>query len=142
VALSIVAASLCAFGAASARAVVGPQPVLTPGAVDFGTAQVGEVSSVVEVTLANNGGGPLSFWRFGIASSSANPSDFWVAPGGSCSTTTPLAAGESCTVRVRFNPTGIGSRTGLLSFWVNTPTGRINATLTGWVDDPCAAGCF
>jgi HYDIN/CFA65/VesB-like, Ig-like domain len=142
VALSIVAASLCAFGAASARAIAGPQPVLTPDAVDFGSVQLGSVSSVVDVTLANSGGGPLSFWRFGIASSSANPSDFWVAPGGTCSTTTPLAAGESCTVRVRFNPTSIGNRAGLLSFWVNTPSGRINATLIGTAPDPCADGCL
>jgi preprotein translocase subunit Sec61beta len=119
-----------------------PEPVLTPDAVDFGSISAGTVSDLVDVTLSNAGGSPLSFWRFGIASSSANPSDFWVAPGGTCSTSTPLAAGESCTVRLRFKPTGIGARSGLLSFWVNTPAGRIDAALTGWVDDPCAAGCF
>jgi archaellum component FlaF (FlaF/FlaG flagellin family) len=119
-----------------------PQPELTPAAIDFGSVAVGAVSDVVDVTVSNAGGGTLSFSRFGIASSSANPSDFWVAPGGTCSTALPLSAGESCTVRVRFNPTGIGPRSGLLSFWVNTPAGRIDAALTGWVDDPCAAGCF
>ncbi|MFL5921980.1 MAG: choice-of-anchor D domain-containing protein, partial [Gaiellaceae bacterium] len=119
-----------------------PQPVLTPDAVDFGSVQVGSVSSIADVTLSNSGGGPLSFWRFGIASSSANPGDFWVAPGGTCSTSTPLAAGESCTVRIRFNPAGVGFRSGFLSFWVNTPAGRIDAVLSGWVDDPCAEGCF
>jgi len=36
----------------------------------------------------------------------------------------------------------VGPRSGLLSFWVNTPAGRIDAALAGWVDDPCAAGCF
>jgi hypothetical protein len=123
-------------------ALAAPQPALTPDALDFGTVQVGSASSVADVTLSNTGGGPLSFWRLGIASSSANPRDFWVAPGGTCSIATPLAAGESCTVRVRFDPTGIGPRSGLLSFWVNTPAGRIDAALAGWVDDPCAAGCF
>jgi hypothetical protein len=123
-------------------AAAAPQPVLTPAAVDFGSISAGSLGEVVDVTLSNAGGGQLSFWRFGIASSSANPTDFWVAPGGTCSTAVPLAAGESCIVRVRFNPAGIGPRSGLLSFWVNTPAGRIDAVLAGWVDDPCAAGCF
>jgi archaellum component FlaF (FlaF/FlaG flagellin family) len=119
-----------------------PQPALTPDAVDFGTADLGTVSDPVDVTLSNTGGGTLSFWRFGIASSSANPTDFSVVPGGTCSTAAPLAPGESCTVRVRFNPTETGALSAKLSFWVNTPSGRIDAQLTGSVTDPCAAGCF
>src|SRR5205085_4501307 len=108
VALSIAAAALCTLGASSAHAVNAATPQLTPDAIDFGTVQVGSVSDVVDVTLSNTGGAPLTVSRFGIASSSANPRDFWVAPGGTCSTSTPLAAGESCTVRVRFNPVAAG----------------------------------
>jgi hypothetical protein len=119
-----------------------PQPELSPAAVDFGNVDLGFVSDVVDVTLSNAGGGTLSFWRFGIASSSVNPNDFWVAPGGTCATAVPLAPGESCTVRVRFNPTDSGVRSAKLSFWVNTPGGRIDADLTGTVPDPCAGGCF
>jgi hypothetical protein len=119
-----------------------PQPVLAPSSVDFGALDPGRVSDVVDVTLSNAGGGPLTFWRFGIASSSANPRDFWVAPGGTCSTSLTLAAGDSCTVRVRYNPVGVGESFGLLSFWVNTRAGRIDAQLTGSVLDPCANGCF
>jgi archaellum component FlaF (FlaF/FlaG flagellin family) len=119
-----------------------PQPTVAPGAVDFGSVQVGSVSTVTDVTLTNANGGTLDLSRFGVASSSANPTDFWVAPGGTCSTAVPLAAGESCTVRVRFNPVETGALAAKLSFWVNTVAGRIDAQLTGNVPDPCAAGCF
>jgi hypothetical protein len=126
----------------SGTGLAAPQPVLTPDAVDFGDLDLGATSDPVDVTLANTGDGTLSFWRFGIASSSANPSDFAVVAGGTCSTAAPLAPGDSCTVRVRFNPTGTGPRAAKLSFWVNTVAGRIDAQLTGNVPDPCAAGCF
>lgn len=119
-----------------------PQPVLTPDAVDFGNVALGSTSDPVDVTLANTGAGTLSFWRFGIADSSADASDFSVVPGGTCSTAVALAPGDSCTVRVRFAPTGVGTRSGKLSFWVNTLAGRVDAELTGSVDDPCADGCF
>jgi trimeric autotransporter adhesin len=119
-----------------------PQAQLTPNAVDFGTATLGSVSSPVDVTLSNTGAGMLSFWRFGIADSSANASDYAVVPGGTCTTSVALAPGDSCTVRVRFAPTAAGTRSAKLSFWVNTLAGRVDATLTGNVDDPCADGCF
>jgi hypothetical protein len=145
-AISAVAALACAGtgGAPQALAVgpLAPAPVLTPASVDFGSFQVGESSDPVTVTLSNNGAGNLTFWRFGIASASANPNDFRIVAGGSCNLSLTLATGESCTVLVRFKPTDTGSRNGLLSFWVNTPTGRIDAALTGYVDDPCAMGCF
>jgi archaellum component FlaF (FlaF/FlaG flagellin family) len=118
------------------------QPALTPAAVDFGTVALGSSSDPVDVTLSNTGDGVLGFWRFGIADSSANASDFRVVPGGTCDTSVALAPGESCTVRVRFAPTAAGTRSGKLSFWVNTLAGRVDATLTGNVDDPCADGCF
>jgi len=119
-----------------------PQPALTPGSVDFGTGSLGSTSDPVDVTLANTGAGTLSLSRFGIATSSVNPGDFKVVPGGTCSTAVALAPGDSCTVRVSFAPTAAGTRSGKLSFWVNTPAGRVDATLTGSVDDPCADGCF
>jgi hypothetical protein len=115
---------------------------VSPGRVDFGTLQSGQSSQPVEVTLSNGGPGALTFWRFGIATSSLNASDFAVVPGGTCVVGVPLEAGESCTVLVRFKPRGIGSRNALLSFWVNTPAGRIDAALTGSVPDPCPNGCL
>jgi archaellum component FlaF (FlaF/FlaG flagellin family) len=118
------------------------QPSLTPDAVDFGTVALGSTSDPVDVTLSNTGAGALSFWRFGIADSSANASDFRVVPGGTCATSVALASGETCTVRVRFAPTAAGTRSAKLSFWVNSLAGRVDATLTGNVDDPCADGCF
>jgi hypothetical protein len=132
VALSIVAAFLLAATAsAPARAATAPSPVLSPESVDFGSPQLGESSDPFSVTLSNAGPDELSFWRFGIASSSANPGDFLIVPGGSCVVGVPVAVDESCTVLVRFRPLDEGERSGLLSFWVNTPAGRVDAVLTG-----------
>jgi hypothetical protein len=119
-----------------------PEPALTPAGVDFGSLQIGETSAPAAVTLTNTGAGTLTFWRFGIASSSINAADFSVLAGGTCTLTLTLASGESCTTLVRFRPTGTGPRAGLLSFWVNTNAARINTTLTGSVVDECADGCF
>src|ERR1700716_3316897 len=82
----------------------------TPASVDFGSVQMGMSSDPVTVTLLNSGGGSLSFWRLGIASSSANPRDFSVVPGGTCTTAAALGSAESCTVLVRFKPTTSGVR--------------------------------
>jgi hypothetical protein len=120
----------------------GAVSVLTPVSVDFGSVVLGGASDPVTVTVTNSGVGTLSFWRFGIALSSVNPNDFWLVPGGSCAVSVALAAGESCTVLVRFKPTGGGARSGLLSFWDNTLVGRIDASLSGDGSDPCAEGCF
>ena len=127
-ALSAVAALACA---GTAGAAIAPTAAATPTGVDFGPVQVGTSSAPVTVTVSNSGGGNLTFWRFGIASSSANPRDFVVVAGGTCVLSLPLAAGESCTVSVRFRPTAAGARNGLLSFWDNSPAGRINVALSG-----------
>jgi preprotein translocase subunit Sec61beta len=123
-------------------ALPGPVSSLSPASVDFGTLPLGASSDPVAITLTNSGAGVLSFWRFGIASSSVNAGDFWIVPGGSCTLSLSLAAGETCTVLVRFKPTEGGARSGLLSFWDNTLLGRIDAVLSGNGDDPCAQGCF
>lgn len=128
--------------ALSGVALPGPVSSLTPGSVDFGTVTIGSSSDPVTITLTNAGAGTLTFWRFGIASSSVDAGDFWVVPGGSCVLSAALAAGETCTVVVRFKPTGNGARSGLLSFWDNTLSTRIDAVLAGNGDDPCAGGCF
>ena len=119
------------------------EPSLSPSTVDFGTLQVGLTSAPVTVTLSNAGAGGLTFWRFGIATSSASPTDFTVVAGGTCALSLTLATGESCTVLVRFRPTTSGVRSGLLSFWDNTLAGRIDLALTGYGLDECGpGGCF
>ena len=123
-------------------ALPGPVSSLSPASVDFGTVRLGDSSDPVTITLSNSGGGSLSFWRFGIASSSVNAGDFSIVPEGTCALSLPLAAGESCTVEVRFRPTEGGARSGLLSFWDNTLLGRVDTVLSGIGDDPCAQGCL
>jgi preprotein translocase subunit Sec61beta len=126
----------------SGTASAAPESSLAIQSVDFGTLPLGVSSDAATLTITNSGSGSLSFWRIGIASSSANPGDFTVVPGGTCAVSSPLASGESCNVLVRFRPTAGGARSGLLSFWDNTIAGRIDVTLSGSGDDPCANGCF
>jgi hypothetical protein len=120
----------------------GPVSSTSPANVDFGSLLLGASSDPATVTITNSGSGSLSFWRFGIASSSVNPTDFAVVTGGTCALSTTLASGESCTVLVRFRPTAGGVRSGLLSFWDNTIAGRIDVAVSGTGIDPCADGCF
>src|SRR5205085_6553784 len=96
------------------------EAALDPSSFDFGAVQLGTSSDLVTVTLTSSGTGVLSFWRFGIASSSTSPTDFAVMPDGTCATSIVLFAGDTCTVVVRFRPTATGARSGLLSFWDNT----------------------
>jgi HYDIN/CFA65/VesB family protein len=117
--------------ALSGTALPASESSLSPDVVDFGSVQIGSASGTATVTLTNSGTGSLSFWRFGIATSSVNPADFSVVAGGTCDVSQPLASGESCTVLVRFKPTAAGPRTGLLSFWDNTLADRHDAALTG-----------
>jgi len=128
--------------ALSGMAPAGPASSTSPANVDFGSLPVGAPSDPATVTITNSGNGRLSFWRIGIASSSANPTDFAVVTGGTCALSTTLASGEGCTVLVRFRPTAGGARSGLLSFWDNTIAGRIDVALNGSGDDPCGQGCF
>jgi hypothetical protein len=124
-------------------ALAGPQSSASAPSVDFGWVLFGLSSDPVPVTVTNTGAGTLLYWRFGIASSSVDAADFWVVPGGTCALSVALASGESCTVLVRFQPTALGDRSGLLSFWDNTLAGRIDVALGGTgFDDLCALGCF
>jgi hypothetical protein len=53
-----------------------------------------------------------------------------------------LALGQACTAVVAFRPTGFGTRSGVLRFWVNTVTGYVDVALTGEGLDPCGMGCL
>jgi hypothetical protein len=92
--------------------------------------------------VTNSGLGGLQFAAFGITAASLDQADFAVVSGGTCAVAVALQTGQSCTVLVRFNPAGVGPRSGILRFWVNTVAGYVDVSLTGEGLDPCAGGCL
>ncbi|RRD65778.1 choice-of-anchor D domain-containing protein [Comamonadaceae bacterium OH2310_COT-174] len=88
--------------------VAAPTPVvqLTPDPVNFGAVTVGS-NAQQDVTVRNSGNAPLNLTQI------TAPAPFSVI-GGSCAVGTPVAAGSTCTVRLRFTPTNAGNAQELL----------------------------
>jgi hypothetical protein len=82
---------------------------VNPGRLAFGQQRVGTTSPARTVVVTNTGTGPLSFSRITATGN-------FVRSGGTCSTTTTVPAGHTCTVLMRFAPHGTGLRTGALTF--------------------------
>lgn len=85
---------------------------VSPATLKFGTQKVGSASSAQTVTVSNTGNAALGLK--GLAYSGSNASDF-ATTGGSCATTTSLAAGAMCTVDVSFTPAASGPRSATLT---------------------------
>ncbi|WP_172425560.1 choice-of-anchor D domain-containing protein [Vandammella animalimorsus] len=83
-----------------------PAVQLTPDPVNFGTVTVGG-NAQQDVTVRNSGNAPLNLTQI------TAPAPFSVI-GGSCAVGTPVAAGSTCTVRLRFTPTNAGNAQELL----------------------------
>lgn len=105
--------------------VTSPADMLSPTSLTFATQRVGTTSAPQTVTLSNPVNGlaaPLTI------SSIVTVGDFTIASnncGGS------LAAGASCTIGVRFNPTVAGPVSGLLAVFDNAPNPQRGVTLSG-----------
>ncbi|RRR70229.1 MAG: choice-of-anchor D domain-containing protein, partial [Candidatus Viridilinea halotolerans] len=86
----------------------------SPAALSFAQQQVGTQSASQRITLASTGSAPLTIQGITISG------DF-VRSGGNCPTTFPaaLAAGQSCTLDVRFVPTTATRTRGLVSLSSN-----------------------
>src|SRR5207249_3632829 len=100
--------------------VAGPAVSVSPSSVDFGSVTVGTASSAATVTLTNTGGVTLTLSSVVITAASVNQADFQIVAGGTCSNSSTLAPGQSCTTLARFKPTATGARIVLLRFWVTT----------------------
>jgi sugar lactone lactonase YvrE len=105
----------------------GPQPVLTPSTIDFGSVTVGATSTVKTATLSNTGGVPQSISSFGFFGN--NPSSF--SETNNCGSS--LAAGASCSISITCTPSAAGSLTADLgaNFPSPTPQQYIALTCTG-----------
>jgi sugar lactone lactonase YvrE len=92
----------------------GPQPVLTPATINFGSLTVGSTSSVQVATLSNTGGVPQGISSFGLFG--ANTSSF--SQTNNCGVS--LAAGASCTISIACTPSASGALSASLG--VNFPS--------------------
>jgi len=108
---------------------------LSANAIDFGALVSGVASPARSVTVSNTGQAALTFSS--IAVGGATPGIFTL--GGTCATTTPVAAGGSCTVTVSANATGSGAFSGTLQLASNASNGAVSIALSGTVAAPTPA---
>ncbi|HEY3164459.1 MAG TPA: choice-of-anchor D domain-containing protein, partial [Candidatus Limnocylindrales bacterium] len=108
-------------------AAVGPAVTLSAASATFADRAVGTVSAFQAVTLTNTGTAPLNIT--GLALAGANPGDF--NRGGTCSTSTPIAAGASCTIEVNFAPTATGPRSASVDITSNAAGSPHSIALSG-----------
>jgi hypothetical protein len=97
------------------------------GDLDFGTITIG-TSSTRSVTVTNTGTANLAFSE---AAKLAPVGNGFSVTGGTCSTATPLAPGDSCTVAVTFQPTVAGNANADLVVTDNAPSGTQKKPATG-----------
>jgi hypothetical protein len=93
--------------------VAGPLSV-SPSPVAFGSQQVGTTSAPTAVTVKNISASNLTVSSVALDTTTGNPEDFVIAPGGTCTGAT-LARDATCTVNVQFAPqSATGTRTATL----------------------------
>ncbi|WP_343728471.1 choice-of-anchor D domain-containing protein [Duganella sp.] len=96
-------------------------------ALNFGALVTGAASPAQTITVNNAGQAPLTFSS--VALSGANAGIFTL--GGSCATSTPVAAGGSCTVTVTATPTAAGAFAANLNLASNASNGAVAISLAG-----------
>jgi trimeric autotransporter adhesin len=104
-----------------------PAVSLDATSLDFGNQALASTSAVRSVQLRNSGGAALQLAALTLGGAQA--ADF--ALGGSCSTGSPLPAGSSCSLQLRFTPGALGSRAGTLTLASDAPGGNRVINLAG-----------
>ncbi len=101
------------------------QLVFSPSPLSFSSTAIGS-STTSSVTVTSQGGTAVQFSGISVTG------DFAVGTGGTCTSSTQLAAGSgSCTVTVVFTPTTTGSRTGTLTIANNGVPASATEPLNG-----------
>jgi hypothetical protein len=103
-----------------------PAVMLSPSSLSFGTQSTGTTSPAQQVTVTNNGTGPLMI-------SSAQASAQFAATN-TCGA--PVAVGNSCTIQVTFTPTGAAVQSGTLTITDNAANSPQTVSLTGNAPPP------
>ena len=111
----------------------GPLVTVTPASIAFGGQQVGTTSSTHTYQVTNDGSAGLV--TSGVALTSKNPGDFRAST--DCAKT-PVPAGGTCTVQVRFVPTRTGPRTAAAVLSDNAPGAPQTVAIGGFGGGPDA----
>lgn len=102
-----------------------------PDAVAFGSRDIDDGPSATQSsTIANQGTEPVGLSALTLSGASTQFAHLTGAAG-DCAITTVLQPGESCAVRVRFDPTTTGAQTATLTITSNAPAIAIALTGTG-----------
>lgn len=103
---------------------------LSPSSLTFASQPLQEISNPQNVTLTNVASSALSITSISI--SGANPADFTQT--NTCGSS--VAAGASCTISVRFQPTATGSRSASVLVTDNAAGSPQSVALSGTVPNP------
>jgi hypothetical protein len=106
----------------TAVSLAAPAMTLSPTSLTFAAQSVATASAAQAITVTNSGNASLT------VSSVATTGDFNETD--NC-VGSPIAAGASCAVQVKFLPTQTGARTGVLTVYGNVAGGQATATLSG-----------
>jgi len=106
-----------------------PTVVLTPTTtLNFATPQpVNTTSSAQSVTVTNNGTGNLTF----TSAPSTGSTEFVVASGTTCTTSSPVTPSSSCIINITFTPSASGARSATLTIADNATGSPQTISLTG-----------
>jgi hypothetical protein len=116
-----------AASATTAAAAGTPAAVVSPTNLRFGTVPR-NAARTLTTTVRNAGTAPLQFNTGGIALSGAGAARY--TTGGTCSPTTAVAQGASCTVTVTYRPTTRNARS-LATLTISSNAGRDTVAISG-----------
>ena len=104
---------------------------LNPTTATFPATPLNATSAPITVTVTNTGNVSLNFTLISI-NAGANPGDFALARGTTCSTDGGVSpAGGSCTLVITFTPTAAGTRSATLTLTDNATPATQTIALTG-----------
>ncbi len=114
----------------------------TPGSLGFGSRDVADgPTAAQESTVTNTGTEPVTLTAVSVGG--ADPGEFARLTGDAsdCTDSTTLAAGETCKVRTRFDPTTTGAKSATVTVASNAPDVTVALTGTGTqADVPATQG--
>ena len=99
-----------------------PAMTMSPTSLTFATQAIATASSAQTITVTNSGNASLTITQV-ATSGDFDETDNCVGPA--------IAVGATCTVQIKFLPTAIGARTGVLTVYGNVSGGQATASLTG-----------
>ena len=110
-------------GTGAAAAVAGIQVV--PLSLDFGAVAAGSFSGALPITVNNVGDAPL------VITALSDTGAAFPVIGGGCVVGTPVAAGGSCTILLRFAPVAAGAQSKVLTISHNASAAAVSVNLAG-----------